>query len=441
MAVRITKRLGDAFEREERDGERLAIKGRTIALLVIAILLFFVVPFPDLFYYQALLAVLLVLGLLHAWLLRTDRHRAWHGYAFAAIDFAVLSFTLIYPNPFATVEYTAPLGLRFGSFVYFFVPLCGLAFAYRPRVMIFGGLVGALIWSVGVAWVGSLPGTNITVSPDWPIERIIETILAPNYVDVSVQIQRIVVFLIVAGLLAVIVTRSRRLVQRQARSERERGNLARHFPPSMVDRLATMDAPLAQVREQKVAVLFADVVGFTRWSENRSPIEVIAYLRQVHTRFERAVFENGGTLDKFIGDGVMATFGTPEADDHDAANGLRTVRSILAEFDAWNADRARRGKGPIGIGIGLHYGTVVTGDIGSERRLEFAVLGDAVNVASRLERLTRDIGCRAAISQSTLNAIRDSEDDDVADDLLRGLGEGPVESIRGRQESVRLWTL
>lgn len=441
MTVRMGQRMGHAFETEERDGERLAAKGRTIALLVIAGSLFFVAPFPDLLYYQALLAVLMAIGLLDAWLLRGDHHRAWHGYAFAAVDFAVLSFALLYPNPFAAVEYAPPLGLRFGSFVYFFVPLCGLALSYRPRLMVFGGLVGAALWGVGIAWVVSLPETNIYVSPDWPTERIIETILAPNFVDISVQIQRIVVFLIVAGLLAVIVDRSRRLVRRQAKSERERGNLARHFPPTMVDRLARMDAPLAQVREQKVAVLFADVVGFTQWSENHSPTEVIAYLRQVHVRFERAIFENGGTLDKFIGDGVMATFGTPEAGPNDAANSLSAVHSILTEFDSWNADRARRGKGPIMIGIGLHYGTVVTGDIGSERRLEFAVLGDAVNVASRLERLTRDLKCRAAVSASTLDAIRDGEDDVVADELLHGLTKGPTETVRGRQETVEIWTI
>ena len=262
------------------------------------------------------------------------------------------------------------------------------------------------MWVLGVTWIVSRPETLVWVIDDSSPERYMAVALAPTFVDLGVRLQEVVVFLIVAGLLAVIVTRSRRLVLRQAASERERGNLARHFPPTMVDRLAQMDAPLAQVREQEVAVLFADVVGFTAWSEKRAPGEVIGFLREVHARLERAVFEHQGTLDKFIGDGIMATFGTPETGPHDAANALRSARAILGAFEHWNAARAAQGEAPVRISVGLHYGPVVTGDIGSERRLEFAVLGDSVNLASRLERLTRELGCRAVISDARAGVVR-----------------------------------
>lgn len=292
-----------------------------------------------------------------------------------------------------------------------------------------------------LTWINALPDTVISVSRDLPPDEFFKAVLEPTYLDLGVWLQEVVVFLIVAGLLAAIVTRSRRLVLRQVASERERGNLARYFPPSMVEQLSHMDSPLTQVREQMVAVLFADVVGFTRWSEDRNPAQVIDLLREVHVRLEGAVFEHGGTLDKFIGDGIMATFGTPEVGPHDAANALRGMHSILAAFDEWNGVRVEQGESPVEISVGLHFGAVVMGDIGSERRLEFAVLGDTVNVASRLESLTRSAKCRAAVSDATVHAIYDAESDIVAKQLLDGLTQGAVEEIRGRQESVRIWTL
>lgn len=438
---RMRERIRAAFDAEEQEGLELAVKGRSLALIAIALLLFIVNPLPDVLYYHALIAVFLLLGLLNAWLSRSRFRQAWHGYAFATIDFALLSFVLLYPNPFAGISYPPQLSLRFGNFVYFFVLLCGLAFSYRPRLMLIGGLAGTAMWVLGVLLIIALPETKIDISGDLSPDQIIRAMLQPTFVVAGAHIQQAVVFLIVAGLLAAVVARSRRLVIRQAVSERERGNLARYFPPSMVDRLARMDAPLSQVREHDAAVLFADIVGFTRFSETHRPTEVIAFLRQVHERLETAVFENGGTLDKFIGDGVMATFGTPEAGPDDAGNALRCLQAILNSFDTWNALRSEQGKAPVHIAVGLHYGPVVSGDIGSERRLEFAVLGDTVNVASRLERLTRSVGCRAIVSDAVVDTARQGASGGAAQELLDGLKKGAAVEIPGRQRAVAIWTI
>ncbi len=136
--------------------------------------------------------------------------------------------------------------------------------------------------------------------------------------------------------------------------------------------------------------MFADIVGFTKFAERQTADQVVSTLRGFHARMERAVFDNGGTLDKFLGDGLMATFGTPDPGPHDASNAVRCGHAMLAAIEDWNRERRASGAEPIALSVGLHCGTVVLGDIGSERRLEFAVLGDVVNVASRLEALTRD---------------------------------------------------
>ena len=230
--------------------------------------------------------------------------------------------------------------------------------------------------------------------------------LDPYFVYVEGHIQDVVIVLLMAGVLALVVWRSRRLVLSQIGLARERANLARYFAPTVVDQLAQLDAPLGATRVQPVAVLFADIVGFTRFAEGSDPQTVVATLRQFHGRLERAIFDHGGTLDKFLGDGVMATFGTPQVGPHDARNALAAALAVCAAIGSWNGERSARGEPPIRVSIGIHYGPVVLGDIGSERRMEFAVLGDVVNVAQRLEGLTRQLDCQIVVSDDFVDALR-----------------------------------
>ena len=157
---------------------------------------------------------------------------------------------------------------------------------------------------------------------------------------------------------------------------------------------------------------------------------------------ERTVFEHHGTLDKFLGDGLMATFGTPDPGPNDAANAIRCVLAMLAEMNDWNAERSSAGNDPIKLSVGVHYGDVVLGEVGSERRLEFTVLGDVVNVASRLEGLTRILGTRAVISDALVTAVKSEK---IADRTLTSiLGDfqpGEQQALRGRDNKISVWTL
>ena len=233
--------------------------------------------------------------------------------------------------------------------------------------------------------------------------------------------------------------RNNQLIFRQADVARERANLARHFPPNLVDQMAEQDQPLGVVRSQKVAAMFVDIVGFTRMAEQQTPEDVVALLRQFHTRLEAAVFDHQGTLDKFLGDGLMATFGTPEPGPHDANNALRCGRAMLADISKWNLERKEAGAKPIQVSIGIHYGSVVLGDIGSERRLEYAVLGDTVNVASRLEALTRNLGVSMVVSDELVIAVRHGTGADV-EAALADLDNSGQQHLRGRDEPISVWT-
>jgi adenylate cyclase len=262
--------------------------------------------------------------------------------------------------------------------------------------------------------------------------------LDPRFVDLDAWAVTVFTTLLVSGILSLAVRRSRRLVYEQAAAARARANLARYVGPRLADTLATADEPLGAVRRQEVAVLFADIRGFTALAERRSPEEIIRLLRAFHGRMAEAVFAHGGTLDKFIGDGLMATFGTPAPGPSDATDALACARAMLRDLDGWNAERRVRGEAPIGVGIGLHHGPAVLGDIGGAERFEFAVVGDTVNVASRLERLTRELDCRLVVGDALVRQLRA---EGAAPDLAAGLVHLEPRALRGRGGRTDVWVL
>jgi adenylate cyclase len=330
---------------------------------------------------------------------------------------------------------------RFDSFLYFFIFLSTATLAYSWRTVLAMGLWTSVLWAIAVGWAYLQPETHAALS-----ERVREAvgadirlfeIINPSAIGFGARFQQVIVFIIVAAILAVAVRRSNALLISHAGIERERANLARYFSPNVVDELSGNDEPLTRVRTQDVAVLFADIVGFTAYSDGRDPKQVIETLRQFHERMERQVFQHGGTLDKYLGDGLMATFGTPFAGDSDALNALRCARGMIASITELNRERSSRNEPPIQVSVGLHCGQVVLGDIGLNR-LEFAVIGTTVNAASRLEALTREFGCAIVVSDALVQQAR-VEPNHSSTDFV-SLVEQPAQTIRGLEQPVGVWT-
>jgi adenylate cyclase len=245
-----------------------------------------------------------------------------------------------------------------------------------------------------------------------------------------------IAFLLVSAGLALLVRRSRTLVAERAEAERARGNLARYFSPRVVEELAERDEPLGRVRRQAVGVLFADLVGFTTLAESMTPEQVMALLRGFHGRMEDAVFRHGGCLEKFIGDALLATFGVPDPGPRDATDTLACARGMLAALAAWNGERTREGQPALRMGLGLHYGPAVLGDIGSARSMAFATVGDTINVTSRLQSLTRDLDVSLVVSGEFVAAL-EREGADPA--LAEGLAPHGARALRGRDHAVEIW--
>ncbi len=151
---------------------------------------------------------------------------------------------------------------------------------------------------------------------------------------------------------------------------------------------------------------------------------------------ESEVFRHQGTLDKYLGDGLMATFGTPFTGERDAGNALLCAQAMIASIDELNRERSDRKEPPIQLSVGLHYGQVVLGDIGLNR-LEFAVIGTTVNVASRLEALTREFACTLVASNDLVQRARaETTRSNIA---LMHLVERPAWTVRGLERPVDIW--
>ena len=235
------------------------------------------------------------------------------------------------------------------------------------------------------------------------------------------------------------IAKLREMDRRRMAAERARNNLSRYFSPNIVELLAARDEPLGAGRREIVAVLFADIVGFTRIAEIMSPEDVLALLREFQTRMTEQIFASAGTVEQYVGDGIVAVFGVPAASSNDAANALNCAEMMLDALERWNDERKGKGDAPLDIGIGLNYGPVVVGDVGSEHSMSFAAIGDTVNTAARLQALTRSLKTPLVVGDAVVRAAH-ALGPEIAAKRIGQLEDRGDHSLRGRASPVRVWT-
>jgi adenylate cyclase len=207
-----------------------------------------------------------------------------------------------------------------------------------------------------------------------------------------------------------------------------RSNFERYFAPSLAARIASSSGAIQLGGDKRpIAVLFSDIRGFTTLSESMKPDDMASLLTEYFTEMVDCVFRHNGTLDKFMGDAVMAQWGAPLGGPDDADRAMRAAIDMMRALDALNVKWREQGRPVLGIGIGLNFGEAFAGNIGSERRLEFTVIGDTVNTASRL--------CAAAESGEIL----------LSDDMRRALqdptplDECPPLDLKGKAHPVPVY--
>lgn len=221
------------------------------------------------------------------------------------------------------------------------------------------------------------------------------------------------------GLMGMLVSQ---VVHRQAKNETGRLLMEQFLPTNVVD--AVFEAPAELIGKPKnfeVTIMMADLRGFTQHAEKLEPTELFDFLNDFQSRMSTIVNRNGGLVNTFMGDGMMAVFGAPKISADHADEAVKAAEEILAEVQP---------NCPLKMGIGLHSGSIVAGYLGTDGHLEFSMIGDTVNVASRLEALTKEVDHSLLVSHSTEARLKTRS--------LQPLGEMP---IRGREEQIRAFVL
>ncbi|GAB4365490.1 MAG: adenylate/guanylate cyclase domain-containing protein [Kiloniellaceae bacterium] len=303
-----------------------------------------------------------------------------------------------------------------------FVILIHASMRFRPWLIVYAAMLFALLVEAGSRFPGDAP------------ERPMQGMMAADHGGmaalVNFEILPLLLISIAALTLFIIGWRTRRLLVDSLHHAARTARLSRFFSPNLAARLADQEAEgVLSGRRQPVAVLFVDIRGFTALGEAMPPEELGRFLSDYRGRLTEPVFRHGGTVDKFIGDAIMAVFGSPLQRDDDAERAVNCALDILAAAERWSAERQAAGQPPVAIGIGAHYGEVFAGAVGGEQLLEYTVIGDTVNVAERLERLSRDVGSGLVVSRVLLQAAGQAH----AGSTWREL---PAQELKGHRQPV-----
>ena len=242
------------------------------------------------------------------------------------------------------------------------------------------------------------------------LRRVVETGEIDVSVDaaLAVRTERISTNLTLLPLLSTDAKRlgSMMLIEDISNEKRLKSTMARYMDPGIADQLLASGAEALGGQSLLATVLFADIRNFTTFSEQLGPQGTIAFLNEYFELMVECIQREGGMLDKFIGDAIMAGFGVPVPREDDVDRGVRAAIAMMRALRAWNERRAAEAKPAVDIGIGLNTDQVVSGNIGSKKRMDFTMIGDGVNLASRLESACKQYGSHILVSEFTYEKLR-----------------------------------
>ncbi|MCA2008698.1 adenylate/guanylate cyclase domain-containing protein [Tritonibacter mobilis] len=362
----------------------------------------------------------LLLGVFSLWLARSGRFRRWMVWPVVTLD---CLFMLV--NAWVGLENVSmPGALTFLLPPTWLVPVV-LAFA----VLRFNPYLQAYCVALIVGGLGYLSFvSDVTVSPE--IANRLK-----HLVSVPPNIVRLTMILLAGVVLVVAAAALRDLLHRALIETEKRLLLTRYLPARLANRVQGENLDdMRQEQRQDMGVMFVDIRGFTSWAEGRDPAEVGGFVTEYRIRVQKAARETGGMVDKFIGDGAMLLF-DGEGAPHRA---LDCARRLSDEMHDWSDARQREGRSAVHVGIGLHWGEVFSGVVGDEDRLEYTALGDTVNIAARLEQMTKTCEMEVIVSDAVLEAAAEpAREDWIALEPAPLRGRSQPLALFGRQERMR----
>lgn len=348
----------------------------------------------------------------------------WLLYLSIVVDMGLLlgliwSFHIQYHQP-------APFYLKAPTVLYLFIFITLRALRFDARYVIVAGLVAAAGWAVMVVYA--------VLASDEPITRDYVAYMTGNRILLGAEMDKIISILMVTGILALVLRRARAMLVAAVREGLAAEELSRFFDPAAARAITGADRQIAagDGTLRNAAILMVDIRGFSALADRLAGDAIMAILGDYHRRVVPIVRSHGGAVDKFLGDGVMATFVAGADDAAPAADGLRVLDAVIAAFADWRPDAAAGER--LAVNGAVATGRVAMGAVGDEERLEYTVIGAAVNLAAKLEKHNKQAGSAAlttaeayalAVSQGYTRTAQPRRLDGVE---VAGLGE-PIDLV------------
>ena len=319
----------------------------------------------------------------------------WFLYLSAIADAALL-MGLIY---FLHYKYAQPavFYLKAPTLFYIYLLIALRALRFEARFVIVTGLAAATGWIALILYALGGRGGPPNVTDDF-VEY-----MTSNAFLVQAEADKILAILLTTAVLALAIARARHLLVRSVSEGAAARDLARFFDPGVAARIrsAAMAIRAGEGELRDVAILMVDLRGFTRLSTELAPDAVMKLLQEYQERVCPLIAQHDGSIDKFLGDGILASFGAVLPSATAAADALRAADAVIEEADRWAGERRAAGLTPLSIGLAVASGRVVFGAVGDRERLEFTVIGDAVNFAAKLEKHNKEEGTRGVVDAGT----------------------------------------
>ncbi len=423
-----------AIAAQQNESERLI--GWVQLTLVAAFLVLFLMA-PNLlpvsifertaFWALTLYALFTVLRLYLSYRIRLP---AWFLYLSIVADMTLLmtliwSFHLEYQQP-------APFYLKAPTLLYVFIFITIRTLRFEARYVVVAGLTAAFGWVVLLGYAVWSVGGDMTITRNYV------TYLTSNSILLGAEFDKIISILTVTGILALALWRGRNVLAVGASDHAAAEGLSRFFAPEIADQIKQSDNPIkaGDGEARQAAILMTDIRGFTIMAQDLEPAETVRLLGEYQATLVPVIQRNGGTVDKFLGDGILATFGASRPSETYAADALRAARECAAAAAGWSARKQAEGMPEIRVGAAVAAGRVIFGAVGDESRLEYTVIGDPVNLAAKLEKHTRVENCRALTTQYAFDtAVTQGF---APDGREIPLANRKVDGIETRQDIVKL---
>lgn len=320
----------------------------------------------------------------------------WYLGLSGAVDIALLMI-LIW---FFHIQYAqpAPFYLKAPTMLYVFIFIALRALRFQPHYVLRTGLAAAIGWSLlllyALYWEDVPP----------PITRDYVAYLTGNLVLLGGEVDKILSILIVTGLLTLAQLRARRTLLQAISENHAHLELSRFFAPEIAEKIARGETGHGE--EVTATVLYIDIRDFTALSERVTPGELMSLLAAYQSRMVPVIAAQGGTVERFTGDGVLASFGAAKPDPSFAKAALDAATAILAEAESWSRERKEAGLYPVRIGLALSTGRLIIGAVGGGGKFEYTLVGEAANRVAKIEKYNKTLGSLALADKATINAGR-----------------------------------